>query len=160
MSGNTRILNSGPRAFFREHVTVANATGLHLDPHLSYTRLRNLALDDLEICSGLRDLCHLHWCHLWCYRYSHCCHKSSYRSSKEGGVSHEPEFEAVIGHLDRAHLRELTDGTRQGFDLVVRHPRQARNEGGRPALLVTGEHFRLPGADLAGEERHTDDAEG
>ena len=51
VSRNAGILNSGPRAFFREHVTVANATGLHLDAHLSCTRLRNLALDDLEICS-------------------------------------------------------------------------------------------------------------
>ena len=47
MSGNAGILNSGPLAFLREHVTVANATGLHLDAHLSCTRLRNLALDDL-----------------------------------------------------------------------------------------------------------------
>ena len=53
MSWNAGILNAGPRAFFREHVTVANTTGLHLDPHLSCTRLRNLALDDLEICSRL-----------------------------------------------------------------------------------------------------------
>src|SRR5215469_1802041 len=77
MSGNARILNSGPGAFFREHVTVANTTGLHLDPHLSCTRLRNLTLNDFEICSGLRDLCHLHCCH----RYSHRCHKCSYQFS-------------------------------------------------------------------------------
>src|SRR5262249_56265133 len=30
MSWNARILNSGPRAFLGENVTVANATGLHL----------------------------------------------------------------------------------------------------------------------------------
>src|ERR1700726_3066784 len=54
MSWNAGILNAGPSAFFREHVTVADTTGLHLDAHVSYTRLRNLALDDLEICSRLR----------------------------------------------------------------------------------------------------------
>jgi hypothetical protein len=52
VSWNAGILNSGPGAFFREHVTVANTTGLYFDPYLSCTRLRNLALDDLEISSG------------------------------------------------------------------------------------------------------------
>ena len=68
------VLNAGPLPFFREHVTVADATGLHLDAHLSYTRLRNLALDDLEIGSPLGNLRHLHG------RYCDfcCCHKSSF----------------------------------------------------------------------------------
>jgi hypothetical protein len=51
-------LNSGPQAFFREDVAVANAAGQHLDPHLTCARFGNLAIDDLEICSGpghLRD---------------------------------------------------------------------------------------------------------
>src|SRR2546425_511647 len=78
MSGNARILNSWPESFFREHVAVADATGLHLNAHLSCTRLRNLALDKLEICSGFRNLRRLHWCHLWGYRYSQRCHMSSY----------------------------------------------------------------------------------
>src|SRR5262249_37961132 len=78
MSGNARILNSGQKTFFREHVTVANATGLHFDAHFSRTGLRNLALDELEIASGLGDLGHLHLCHLWYHRYFHRCHKSSY----------------------------------------------------------------------------------
>ena len=56
MSGNARILNSGPHAFFREHVAVANSTGLHLDAHLPWPGLGNLALDNLEICSGAREL--------------------------------------------------------------------------------------------------------
>ena len=51
MSGNAGIPNAGPQTFFREHVTVANATGLHLYAHLTFTRPRYLALDDLEICS-------------------------------------------------------------------------------------------------------------
>ena len=71
MSGNTGKLNSGPRAFFREHVTVANATSLHLDAHLSYARLRNLALDDLEICARFRNLRHFHLRNFhWHYRDS------------------------------------------------------------------------------------------
>jgi hypothetical protein len=49
VSWNAWILNSGPGAFFREHVTMANTTNLHFDPYLSCTRLRNLTLDDLEI---------------------------------------------------------------------------------------------------------------
>jgi hypothetical protein len=61
MSRNAWILNSGPGAFFREHVTVAHSTGLDLDEHLSRIWLRNLALDDLEICSRLGNLCHGHW---------------------------------------------------------------------------------------------------
>ncbi len=66
MSGNARILNSGPCALFREHITVAHTTGLHLDPHVSCTRLRNLALDDLEISSGTGDLRYLHRCYCDC----------------------------------------------------------------------------------------------
>jgi len=53
MSGNPRILKARPRAFFRKHVTVADATGLNLDPHLSCARLGNLGFDNLEISSGL-----------------------------------------------------------------------------------------------------------
>jgi hypothetical protein len=71
---NARILNSRPEAFFRERVSVANATGLHLDANLSGVRLRSLSLDDLEICFGFRTLCRRH-CQLWYYRYSSRCHK-------------------------------------------------------------------------------------
>jgi hypothetical protein len=52
MSWNAGILNSGPQPFFREHITVADAAGLHFDPHVSNTRLGNFPLDDPEICSG------------------------------------------------------------------------------------------------------------
>jgi len=62
VSGNAGKLNAGPRAFFREHVTVASTTGLHLDPHVSYPRRGNLALDDLEIGSRCRNLRYLHGC--------------------------------------------------------------------------------------------------
>src|SRR5260370_41279087 len=68
---NAGILNSGPGAFLRQHVAVANTAGVHLDAHLSCTRLGKLALDDLEIASRLGNL-----------RHFHCrCHKSSYEFS-------------------------------------------------------------------------------
>jgi hypothetical protein len=82
MSWNAGILNSRPQAFFREYVTVADATGLHLDPYVSCIRPRNLALDDLEICSRIGHLRRLHLRHLhWYYRGSARCHKSSYEFS-------------------------------------------------------------------------------
>jgi hypothetical protein len=60
MPGNAGILDSGPQAFFRKPVTVANATGLHLDSHLPRARLRNFALDDLKSRSRTRNLRHFH----------------------------------------------------------------------------------------------------
>jgi hypothetical protein len=74
MSWNAGILHAGPGAFFRERVTMAHATGLHLDPHVSCTRRGHLVLDDLKICSWLRNLRHLHWCNGDSCR----CHTSSY----------------------------------------------------------------------------------
>ena len=62
VSRDAGILNSGPKAFFREHIAVADATGLHFDAHLSRHRRGNLALDDLEIGTGLGNLRCLHWC--------------------------------------------------------------------------------------------------
>jgi hypothetical protein len=59
---NPGILNSRPEAFLHKHVTVANATGLDFDPHLASAGLRNLALDDLEISSGFRNLSRHHCC--------------------------------------------------------------------------------------------------
>src|SRR6267143_20435 len=70
----TRGLNSWPIALFREHVAAAITTGLHFDEHMSCTRLRNLAVNNLEISSRLRNLRHLHWCYCDSCR----CHKSSY----------------------------------------------------------------------------------
>jgi hypothetical protein len=60
VSGNAWILNAGQRAFFRQHVAVADAAGLHLDAHLTRAGVRNLALDYLEICPRRRNLRHLH----------------------------------------------------------------------------------------------------
>src|SRR5215472_8245853 len=76
MTWNAGILNSRPGTFFHKQVTVADAAGLHLDAHLSRSRLRNLAVHNLEIASRLRNLRRLHWC----YPDSGGCHKSSYRS--------------------------------------------------------------------------------
>ena len=56
VSGNAGVLNSGPGAFYRQHVTVADAAGLHLDADVPCTRLRNVALDDFEACARLGNL--------------------------------------------------------------------------------------------------------
>src|SRR5260370_30208757 len=77
MSGDARELNARPQALFGEHVTVANTTCLHLDPHMSRLRLRNLALNDLKICSGTGNLRYFHRCYCNCCR----CHNSSYEFS-------------------------------------------------------------------------------
>lgn len=60
MSGSTWILNARPLAFFRKHVTMADATGLNLDTHLTGTGFGHLALDDLKICPRLWNLRRFH----------------------------------------------------------------------------------------------------
>jgi hypothetical protein len=78
MSRNPRILNAGPRAFDRKHVTVTNPTSLHPDPDLSRARLGDLALHDLETRAGLGNLRDLHLRSLhWYNRGSARGHKSS-----------------------------------------------------------------------------------
>ena len=62
MSRNAGILDAGPRTLFGKHVTVANTTGLHFNSHMSRTRLTNLPLDNLEICSRRGNLRYLHRC--------------------------------------------------------------------------------------------------
>jgi hypothetical protein len=79
VAGDTGILNAGPQALFREYVTVANSTSLHLDPNVSGFWRRNIALDDFEISSRLGDLRHLHLRHLHWYYFAG-RHKSSYKS--------------------------------------------------------------------------------
>jgi hypothetical protein len=76
MPWNTGILNSGQIAFFREHITVANTTGLHLDENLSRTGFGNLALHNLEITARFGNLRRFHGCH----RNSCRCHRSSLES--------------------------------------------------------------------------------
>src|SRR5262244_4167750 len=77
MSWNAGILNPGPKTFFREHVAVADATGLYSNSHLACARVGNLALDNLKIRSGFRDLSHFH-CRQFRFRcYFQRCHKSS-----------------------------------------------------------------------------------
>jgi hypothetical protein len=80
VSWNAGILNSGPQAFFREHVTMAHTASLHFDPNVPCIRRRNLALDDFEIRSGLGHLGRFHLRHLHWYD-SAGCHKSSYEAS-------------------------------------------------------------------------------
>jgi hypothetical protein len=77
VSRAARKLDARPDAVFRKHVTMTDAAGSDLDAHLARARCWNLALDDLEISSGLGNLCHLHWRHLRRRRYSHRCHKFS-----------------------------------------------------------------------------------
>ncbi len=48
MAWDPRVLNSGPGAFCRQQVTVADTAGLYFDPNLPFGGLRHLALDDLE----------------------------------------------------------------------------------------------------------------
>src|SRR6202035_3403968 len=57
-----RVLNAGPLALLRKHVTVADPAGLHFDTYLSHAGLGNLAVDDLEIRSRFRNLRRFHWC--------------------------------------------------------------------------------------------------
>src|SRR5260370_32626516 len=76
---NARILNAGPDAFFCEQVTVAHTACLHLDAHLSSSRLGNLSLDDFKICSRFRNLRRLHWR----YPYSCSCHDASCRQNEQ-----------------------------------------------------------------------------
>ncbi len=63
MAGDARVLDAGPRAFFGEHVAVADAAGLDLDEDVAGGGLGDFALDDLEVCSGAGDLCGFHCCH-------------------------------------------------------------------------------------------------
>src|SRR5664279_355745 len=53
---------------------LADSASLHLDTHLACARRGNLAVNDLEICSGLGNLRDFHSC------YGSCCgcHESSY----------------------------------------------------------------------------------
>ena len=60
VSWSAGILNARPQAFFRERVAMADATGLHLDSHVSRAGLRNFTLYDLEIRSRCRNLRRLH----------------------------------------------------------------------------------------------------
>jgi hypothetical protein len=57
--------SSRPEAFFDKHVAMANATSLHLNPHLSCTWC--IALDNFEIAAWFRNLYQFHW------RYSRFC---------------------------------------------------------------------------------------
>src|SRR6267378_1542078 len=55
-------------------MTCAPPNFCNSDEPMSCTRLRNLAVNNLEISSRLRNLRHLHWCYCDSCR----CHKSSY----------------------------------------------------------------------------------
>src|SRR5579871_2681496 len=65
---NAWVGNARQQAVFGDHVAMADAAGLHLDTYLSRPRLGHLSLHNLEICSWLANLRHLHRrdCGLWC----------------------------------------------------------------------------------------------
>jgi hypothetical protein len=52
VSGNSRIRNARKQAFFRNYVTVAYPTGVNANPDLSWPRLWDLPLDNLEASPG------------------------------------------------------------------------------------------------------------
>ena len=56
VSGNARVLDSGPVAFFYERVAVADAAGFNLDADLAASGLGNIAFDEFKISAGLADL--------------------------------------------------------------------------------------------------------
>jgi hypothetical protein len=60
MSGNSWIFDAWPKAFFREHIAVADATSFYLDANFSIARLRNVSLDYFERTFAF---CHLHSLH-------------------------------------------------------------------------------------------------
>ena len=45
MSRHTRVLDSGPEAFFDQRITVTNAARFNLDPHPAPLRLGDVAFD-------------------------------------------------------------------------------------------------------------------
>lgn len=56
MTGHSRILESGPKAFFDQNVTVANAAGINFYSHLSGTWLRNRAFYYFKITASFANL--------------------------------------------------------------------------------------------------------
>jgi hypothetical protein len=63
MSGNARVLNTGPSAFFSERIAMADTASLHANPYVASSRGRNFAFDQLEIGSRRADLDCFHFGH-------------------------------------------------------------------------------------------------
>src|SRR6185503_19638444 len=82
MSGNSWIFDARPKAFFREHIAVADATSFYLDANFSIARLRNVSLDDFERTFAF---CHLH--------SLHACHVSVLQEKVESGIEGPPRIE-------------------------------------------------------------------
>src|SRR5262249_28533589 len=68
---HARVHEAWPAAFPGQDIAVTDAAGLDPNSDVPGTGLRDLALDDLEVGSGLGDLCHFHRrhgfapCDLW-----------------------------------------------------------------------------------------------
>ncbi len=63
VSGNARILDAGPMAFFHERVAVADAAGFDFNAHLGAAGFGNISFDQFEIAAGLADLDGFHFRH-------------------------------------------------------------------------------------------------
>jgi hypothetical protein len=63
VSGNARVLDTGPITFLHEHIAVADAAGLDFDPNLVACGIGNVSFDKFEITAGLADLDSFHFRH-------------------------------------------------------------------------------------------------
>ena len=64
MAGDARVLDSREEPLLGDRIAVADAAGLHPDPHRPGTRLRDRPLDDLEGAVGAGDLRDTHHRHV------------------------------------------------------------------------------------------------
>jgi hypothetical protein len=60
VSGNARVLDAGPLAFFHQRIAVADAASLDSNPDLAAAGLGNVSLDEFEFAAGFGDLDDLH----------------------------------------------------------------------------------------------------
>ena len=63
VSWHARVDDARPTALLREYIAVTDSARLHANPDFARPRLRNVPLDNLEVRSCLRNLCHFHLCH-------------------------------------------------------------------------------------------------
>jgi hypothetical protein len=63
VSGNARVLDTGPITFLHEHIAVADAAGLDFDPDLVAGGIGNVSFDEFEITAGLAHLDSFHFRH-------------------------------------------------------------------------------------------------
>lgn len=86
MSRYARKLQSRPKTFLRERIAVADTAGLHLDQHVSFGRLRHIALDDFQRAVRLRHLHCLHLCHRLLLSNERDARETALRQASRAGV--------------------------------------------------------------------------